>query len=228
MASAPQPDDTAKIRILRAAESLFARNSIEAVSFREIAQKAGHRNVNAVQYHFGDLSSLMQAIFVWRVSQMEQPRGEILKALESEGRVLGLRDLLRALCEPILELVDEDGMHTYAGFMCQYLLYHRPMGMVHASDVAPEIASNLRKIQQKIFQLLRTTKPEHFDQRVALAYLIVMNSIVFSDTAGLNERDPSQFRENFEAALDMASEALAARIASASSENDEAAFPEPE
>jgi len=175
---------------------------------REIAQRAGHRNVNAVQYHFGDRSGLLQAIFAWRVSQMEETRGRLLGELEERGTPHDLLGLIRALCEPILDLVDEDGQHSYAAFMSQYHLHHRPAGVIHAADSQPLLCTNLNTIIRRLLSL--TTAGEAMDGslRISLAYLIVINTIVVSDSEGLPTSDPVRFRERFEKALMMATTAI--------------------
>ncbi|WP_052223073.1 TetR/AcrR family transcriptional regulator [Novosphingobium malaysiense] len=204
--------DETKIKILQSAESLYARRAIESVSFREIGLRAGHRNTNAVQYHFGNRDKLVQSIFAWRVAQMEAPRRAVLAEAEAQGRPLDTRFLMRLLCEPILDLTDEEGRHSYAGFMSQYLMYGRPAGVMHASDTRPELSENLNFIQAKLFEQLQIDPDQVSDYRVVIAYLLVMNTIVFCDSEGLPRRDPDAFRGRFEQALEMASAALLATI----------------
>lgn len=76
--------DEAKIRILSAAESLYPQRSIESVSLRQIGRLAGHANTNAVQHQFIDRDGLVQAIFAWRVAQMERPHGQALAAAKRD------------------------------------------------------------------------------------------------------------------------------------------------
>lgn len=200
--------DEAKIRIIAAAESLYATRSIESVSFREIAQAAGNRNTNAVQYHFGNRETLVQAIFAWRVWQMEPARGAALAAAERDGRMSDLKTLLRILCEPILDLTDGDGRHTYAAFMSKYLLQQRPAGIMHAADTRPDLSRNLRTTISHVNAIVDAENPYLGDYRIALAYLLVINMMVLSDNEGLPKRDPASFHRRFETSLDMAVIAL--------------------
>lgn len=200
--------DEAKLRIIAAAESLYATRSIESVSFREIAQLSGNRNTNAVQYHFGNRETLVQAIFAWRVWQMEPMRGAALAAVAKAGQELDLPTLMRILCEPILELTDEDGRHTYAAFMSKYLLQQRPAGILHAADTRPDLNRNLRTLLDRINHLVSAEDPYLGDYRIALAYLVVINMLVLSDNENLQKRDPALFRRRFEVSLDMAVAAL--------------------
>jgi AcrR family transcriptional regulator len=197
--------DDAKLRIIAAAESLYASRSIESVSFREIAQRAGNRNTNAVQYHFGDLDTLVQAIFAWRVWQMEPVRGAML---DEAGDDPDLESLFRMLCEPLLDLVDDEGRHSYAAFMSKYLLLQRPTGVLHPGDTRPELGRNLRRILNRVNEVTGAEDLHLGDYRLGLSYLVVTNILVLSDNENLRERDPAQFRHRFEVAVLMAVTAL--------------------
>lgn len=194
-----------KLRILAAAESLYASRSIESVSFREIAQRAGNRNTNAVQYHFGNRETLVQAIFAWRVWQMEPIRGAMLDAAGEEP---DLAALFRILCEPLLDLVDDEGRHTYAAFMSKYLMLQRPVGIPHAGDIRPDLNGNLRRILDRVNAIVAAEDMQMGDYRIALSYLVVTNMLVLSDNERLQQRDPALFRRRFEVALSMAVAAM--------------------
>lgn len=184
---------------------MYAQRSIESVSFREIALAAGNRNTNAVQYHFGDRETLVQAISAWRVWQMEPVRGA---ALDLAGEDPDLSTLMRILCEPLLDLVDDTGKHTYAAFMSKYLLLQRPTGVPHAGDTRPDLNHNLRKILNRINHLVDAEGPHLGDYRIALSFLVVINMLVLSDNENLAERNPELFRRRFDISLAMAVAAL--------------------
>lgn len=99
--------------IIRAAEQLFAEQGVEAVSVNNITRAAGQSNRNAVQYHFGNKTGLLQAIFDKHSPQLTQRRGELIDKLV--GRDLSpARLIATALIEPLLEkLADEDGGEAY-------------------------------------------------------------------------------------------------------------------
>jgi TetR/AcrR family transcriptional regulator, regulator of cefoperazone and chloramphenicol sensitivity len=204
--------DEAKLRILQAAESLFAERAIESVSLREIAVSAGHANTNAVQYHFGSREALVQAIFAWRVWQMEGPRGAGLARAEAEGKLDDLATLMRILCLPMVDLTDAKGRHTYAGFMSQHLLRQRPAGIRHAVDTRPDIAGNIRRVMSLIYDRLGGLSHIDGDYRMALAHLMFCNQLVLADSEGLPTRDPVTFRSYIETSLVMATAALKAGI----------------
>lgn len=66
-----------KEKILLAAERLFAERGF-GVSLREIAVAAGQRNHSAVQYHFGDKTGLIDALYAYRMTPLNLRRRELL------------------------------------------------------------------------------------------------------------------------------------------------------
>lgn len=208
----PMFQDEAKLRILQAAESLFADRAIESVSLREIAVKSGNGNTNAVQYHFGNRDSLVQAIFAWRVWQMEPARAENLARAEVEGKLQDLPTLMRILCLPFVDLKDGQGRHTYAAFLSQYLLRQRPAGMRHVVDTRPDIAATVRRLNQLIYDCIGVTSHHDGDFRLVLAHLVFCNMLVLADNEGVSNGDPNGLRRYVDTGLTMAIAALQAGI----------------
>jgi TetR/AcrR family transcriptional regulator, regulator of cefoperazone and chloramphenicol sensitivity len=210
------PVDNAKLRLLSAAESLFAERPIESVSLREIAIRAGNGNNNAVQYHFGGKDELVQAIFAWRVEQMEVPRRRLYAQARAGGRTPDLADLVRILCLPLLDLVDDEGHHTYAAFLTQYVLRHRPLGLRHAADQIAESTVVLRTLLADIHELCGLSQDDGGDYRMGLIHLLFSNMLVLSDSEQLQTRDPQAFQARIDATLMMIESAFeSVRIASA-------------
>ena len=48
--------------LMEAAETLIAENGIQNVSNKEIVREAGQKNQSALQYHFGNLRGLVNAV----------------------------------------------------------------------------------------------------------------------------------------------------------------------
>lgn len=91
-----------KVRILDAAESLFAERGIAGTSMRTITSSAGV-NVAAVNYHFGSKASLVEAVFARRLEPLNAERIRRLDAAVAMGA--GIADLLWAFLSPTFELL---------------------------------------------------------------------------------------------------------------------------
>ena len=114
-----------QIRILLSAEKMFDQNGIDGASLREIAKLADQRNPFAPQYHFGSREGLMRAVFAFRMGQLDEERARMLAEAEAAGREHEPRVILDMIYLPQITLVDGDGNHSYANFLCQYLLRER-------------------------------------------------------------------------------------------------------
>jgi len=102
--------------IVAAAERLFARNGIEAVSLRQIRQEAGAANNFAVQYHFQDRNGLIRAVYERRLPELERRRSELLGQAQLEGRHEDVPTLIEVLLRPMAEMPTEDMGHTTPRF----------------------------------------------------------------------------------------------------------------
>lgn len=182
-----------QVRIILAAEQLFAAASIDSASMREIAVAAGQRNHNAVQYHFGSREGLVHAIFSYRMQEMEEQRGRMLAEAERKGQLSDARTLIDMLYLPQLSLQDADGRHSYANFLCQYLLRERFTDFGNFGTPSPPHL-------ERIFSLLRQ-RLGHLPTAVAQRRLIGA-SLVFLNILIIHGDNRAAGEESFEAALE--------------------------
>jgi AcrR family transcriptional regulator len=206
----PQNFDETKVRLILAGESLFAEQSIENVSLREIARAANNGNNNAVQYHFGGKEGLIQAIFAYRVWQMDKVRREGLARLESTGRDIDIQDLLDLLFLPLLDLADATGRHNYASVIVKYLLLSRPTGVPHAMDSLTESTAALREINSRIEGELAHLPADLVYNRITTASIMFNTMLVRSDNDGVTEAGGEQLRQRVGDCLEMIAAALLA------------------
>lgn len=105
-------------KILIAAERLFAERGVENVSLREIGDRAGQRNNSAVQYHFGSLQGLIQALYDLRLVPLNHERHAMLADTPDPS----LADLARIYVQPMSDaVVASGGSWAYARFLDRYL-----------------------------------------------------------------------------------------------------------
>jgi AcrR family transcriptional regulator len=182
----------AKLALILAAEVLIARNGIEGASLREIAAQAGQRNHHAVQYHFGSRESLVQAVFDYRMDQMEPTRGAMLAAAEAIDSLADLRTIAEIIYRPQIELIDAFGDYSYAGFLSAYLLRYQGTRFGQFGErVAPNLARTLGLLRACIGDL-----PEAVAQR-----RLVTVSFMFLNILVIHTRDGSDEGERFEDAV---------------------------
>ncbi|GLY71007.1 TetR/AcrR family transcriptional regulator [Amycolatopsis taiwanensis] len=112
-----------RLRILLAAERLFAERGIDGVSLREIGSASGHRNNSAVQYHFGTKDSLLASLYELRMAPLNERRKAVLRKIRKDGRQGDLRALVEAYVLPLAESVSEaEESSWYARFANRYVL----------------------------------------------------------------------------------------------------------
>jgi AcrR family transcriptional regulator len=182
--------EATRMRILRAAERLYAERGFDGASLREIAIAANQGNNNAVQYHFGGRDQLIEAIFHQRVAEMEPERQAMLDAAEAAGRLHDVGALLAILSMPHLSLCDARGHHPHAGFMLHYLVRHTPDGTTRGLATtfigAPAMVRLLDLLQRRMANL-----PADIAQtRITLCALMFLNLLVRHDAENPKGGDP--------------------------------------
>ncbi len=113
----PKTQDSRTLRtreaIVRAAEQLFARHGIEGVSLNTITRAAKQSNRNAIQYHFGSKTGLLQAIFDKHGPVVAERRSQLVDELAASG-LPSETVIASALVIPLAEkLADSDGGEAF-------------------------------------------------------------------------------------------------------------------
>lgn len=111
----PQRVPTAEL-LLDAAEELFGRSSIPAVTTREIVEAAGQRNVSSISYHFGSREGLVTALLARRGLPVDTERGRMRALL---GDAPQLRDLIACLVVPQAALLHQSHGRSYIRIVAQ-------------------------------------------------------------------------------------------------------------
>lgn len=171
-----------RIKIMEAAERLFADRGIDGVPLREIAAAAGQGNNTAVQYHFGTKERLVYGIFEYRTSLFEPQREAMLAEAEATGQLMNARVLLEILCLPHLSACDENGAHPYSAFLAQYLTRSRAEGIRHPYDDPEVLMPALRRTRQLIIERVNYVPSDVLRLRVGLCKLMFLNMLMRRDS----------------------------------------------
>ncbi|MFA7595553.1 MAG: helix-turn-helix domain-containing protein [Novosphingobium sp.] len=184
-----------RTRMILAAELLFAREGIDGVSLRRIAASSGQKNHHAVQYHFGSRDGLVQAIFDYRMQQMDARRLEMIALAEQEQRLEHPRTIAEVIFLPQLALIDKFGDHSYANFLCQYLLRNSDAEYGRFGGNLPD---GLRRTLNLLRQKLSFLSDSAAQRRLITACFMFLNLLaVYS-----RDLESGRATEDFENALE--------------------------
>jgi AcrR family transcriptional regulator len=95
--------DRAREALLDAAEELFARNGIDAVSNRRIVEHAGAANHSAIAYHFGGREGLLRALVERHHDEMSRRRQALTAQLSDSPNI---HELVACRLLPLVDLLD--------------------------------------------------------------------------------------------------------------------------
>jgi len=105
-----------KNQIKAAAQLLFARQGIDAVTVQEIVTAAGQRNNAALHYHFGSRDDLIRELVVDGAAVLEARRQEMLREMRARGGPTTVREVLLILVMPVIELGNDERWRGYIRF----------------------------------------------------------------------------------------------------------------
>ncbi len=112
----PRDATGTRLRLIEAAEHLFARQGLHQATTREILAAAGQRNVSALTYHFGSREQLLWAILERHNERLEAGRRAWLPGPIDE---LPTRDLVAALVVPYAASLDTGPGRDYLRIVAQ-------------------------------------------------------------------------------------------------------------
>lgn len=189
-----------KEKMILVGEVLFAEYGINGASMREIAARVGQRNHYAVQYHFGSREGLRQAIFDYRMRQMEPQREVMLRQAERQNLLFDARALLDIIMLPQLDLEDEEGNHSYASFLSQHLLQSRSSRFGDfGSESPPHLQRALDLLRQRLFYLPTPVA----QRRLVNGCLMFLNMLVSHRGNGSDSEQEESFEHAVEDTMEM-------------------------
>jgi AcrR family transcriptional regulator len=117
MRAAPRAaSEETRNQIKAAAQMLFARHGVDAVTVQQIVAAAGQRNNAALHYHFGSKEELIRQMVVDGASVLDERRQGMLRELEARGEPATIREVVLVLVMPVIELGEDGRWRGYIRF----------------------------------------------------------------------------------------------------------------
>jgi AcrR family transcriptional regulator len=105
-----------KSQIKAAAQLLFARHGVDAVTIQQIVAAAGQRNNAALHYHFGTKEELIRQLVVDGAAVLDERRQGMLREIDARGGPSDIREVLLVLVMPVIELGNDERWRGYIRF----------------------------------------------------------------------------------------------------------------
>ncbi len=178
-------------RLILAAERLFGKFGIDAVSLRQINIAAGQRNSSAANYHFGTKEALIAATFDYRMEGINRRRLQRLDEVSKAGQVGDVRVLVQAIILPIVEEIEQskNGIH-YIRFAAQAFGHPR-------LDFFSMRRSEFSEGMQLIHRLLKAALPDVpailFGQRFGMIIELIFHSLADREVFRLSAKKKKDF-----------------------------------
>lgn len=202
-----------KLRIVTAAERLFAIHGIDGVTLQQILKGAGQRNSSAMHYHFGSREALIEAILLWRVTKFDAHRNIMIDELLKEGRGDDIRGILSTGIIPFTRPIAES---TQPSFYNRFLLeIHRSSTVSFNELIAGKAGRGIQRMSNLLLAQLTDFPKELRKPRIATIESMIIFAV--ADIEAVRERRMSEnrkfdFNRAVENVIDMVSAAFIAPV----------------
>ncbi len=165
-------------RFIEAAQKLFAERSVDSVSLNEITTAAGQKNRNALQYHFGSRSGLIQAILDHHGDRVAQLRAAFVSEHDLEAWSPA-EAAARILVMPLGEYVHENPDGVY------YVRMLSQLAALNSPQTNPSANSDISFRQVPVLETLIERAMSHLGSAEAQRRLFLVVTINFHGIADL-------------------------------------------
>jgi len=160
--------------LMRSVESLAAERGLENISIREILARAGQKNESALQYHFKNLSGLLNALRTTRSQEIAAHRAKYLHDLLERTPEPNLRQICDVMVMPVFTLAKTSkGFKTYIqAFVHELTGADQNLVKIHTQrlgDSAYEIGVLLQKALPHLDRDTYLTRVEHVLRLISAA-----------------------------------------------------------
>ncbi|MCC3304013.1 TetR/AcrR family transcriptional regulator [Sneathiella sp. HT1-7] len=205
------PLDGTKLRIVTAAERLFALHGIDGVTLQQILKGAGQRNSSAMHYHFGTRDALIEAILMWRVTKIDTHRNQMIDNLLAEGRGNDIRGIVETAVIPFIRPIEESVQPSYYN---RFLLeVHRSPTVSFDDIIAGKADRGIKRMNELLLGQLENIPAELRMTRIATLRSMLIFAVADIEAVRsrkLKEKGEFNFDRAVENLIDMASAAFIA------------------
>lgn len=168
--------DKRKLRILDAAEALFAEQGFAHVSVRHIAD-AAKANVAAINYHFGSKEQLFEALFARRVIPVNRERLALLRRAREQAKdgKPALRDVVDAFIRPPMELGDTTSHGQRGLVMTRFLSRMLAMPKEHIF-----LEAYYGEVRSAFIGVLSEILPDASSETVLWRYHLMVGALIYA------------------------------------------------
>ncbi|WP_288901951.1 TetR/AcrR family transcriptional regulator [uncultured Sneathiella sp.] len=202
-----------KLRIVTAAEKLFAIHGVDGVTLQQILKGAGQRNSSAMHYHFGSRDALIEAILMWRVTKIDAHRNQMIDDLLAEGRGNDVRGIVETAVIPFIRPIEESQQPSYYN---RFLLeVHRSPTVSFDDIIAGKADRGIRRMNELLLGQLENIPAELRMTRIATLRSMLIFAVADIEAVRarkLKETGSFNFDRAVENLIDMASAAFIAPV----------------
>lgn len=180
-------EDT-KAQLKRAAQALFARHGIDAVTVQQIVAAAGQRNNAALHYHFGTKEELIRQLLIDGAEQIDNRRQEMLAAMDKAGGPSSVREVLDILVTPVIELEADKRRRGYIRLVASIQMTDREL---LRSALAERWNAGYVRCLALLKDLVKSVPPKLLEQRLSL-FGIYSNAVLSARDAALEVSKSSE------------------------------------
>ncbi len=170
------PESGAKLRLVEAAEELFAERGFEAVSVRDITKRAS-MNIASINYHFGSRDGLVAGVMIRYITPINDERLARIEALERRwsGKSVPLEEILDAFVRPLATQVRKSELSER--------LFLKLVGRMfgeQASAMPPVVEEQFKQVVVRFVKALSKALPELAVDEILWRMHFVVGAMVHS------------------------------------------------
>jgi AcrR family transcriptional regulator len=182
------PNAGPKLKLIEAAEKLFAENGFDVVSVRDITQAAGS-NVAAVNYHFGSRDGLVAVVMTRYMTPVNEDRLLRLDLAERNwaGKAIPVEDVIDAFVRPLMTKMAKSDLSEQ--------LYFKLIGRIcslHNAGIPAEIEAQFKVLIDRFIRAISKSLPHLTEEELLWRLHFVVGAMIHMLVHGASLRRLSQ------------------------------------